>query len=122
VGILDAPGPGRFLDGLLEGFGSRALDLECVSRLWDVWVFEGDAVLVRGVVAVLGGLERRLLDCVTGGEVVRVLEGGLVGGGVGVDGGMSADAWMERVRDAGRISRGEREPPRSPMPPGLTPS
>ncbi|GFG03730.1 TBC domain-containing protein C23D3.03c [Aspergillus lentulus] len=39
---------------------TNGLDLERVSRVWDCWVFEGDRILIRAVVAILGCLQPQL--------------------------------------------------------------
>ncbi|QVM13673.1 hypothetical protein D8B26_008279 [Coccidioides posadasii str. Silveira] len=41
---------------------TNGLDLERLSRVWDCWVFEGDRVLFRAGVAVLGSLEAQLMS------------------------------------------------------------
>ncbi|KAI1906283.1 hypothetical protein LOZ65_006873 [Ophidiomyces ophidiicola] len=41
---------------------TNGLDIERLSRVWDCWVFEGDRVLFRAAVAVLGCLEAQLLS------------------------------------------------------------
>nr|KMM69680.1 TBC1 domain family member 14 [Coccidioides posadasii RMSCC 3488] len=41
---------------------TNGLDLERLSRVWDCWVFEGDRVLFRAGVAVLGSLEVQLMS------------------------------------------------------------
>ncbi|PNS20563.1 TBC domain-containing protein [Sphaceloma murrayae] len=42
---------------MLENMFTGHLELEAVCRVWDVWVFEGDKVLVRALVGILGMLE-----------------------------------------------------------------
>ena len=39
---------------------ANGLDLERLARVWDCWVFEGDRVLVRAAVAILGCLEKQI--------------------------------------------------------------
>ncbi|KAJ9366189.1 hypothetical protein DTO282E5_9128 [Paecilomyces variotii] len=39
---------------------TNGLDLERVSRVWDCWVFEGDRVMIRAAVAILGCLQVQL--------------------------------------------------------------
>jgi hypothetical protein len=85
--------PGVFLDAIFESLGTADLSLDNVTRLWDVWAFEGDAVLVRGVVALFGCAEGRLFDAWSVEDVGNILrEAGL---------GEEED-WMGAVRDAGR--------------------
>jgi hypothetical protein len=40
---------------------TNGLDLECVSRVWDCWAFEGDRIIIRAGVAILGCLQTQLL-------------------------------------------------------------
>lgn len=50
----------EFLDPMFRCLFAYHLPTELVARVWDIFVFEGDKVLVRAAVAVLGRLERRL--------------------------------------------------------------
>ncbi|WEW60059.1 hypothetical protein PRK78_005543 [Emydomyces testavorans] len=47
---------------------TNGLDLERLSRVWDCWVFEGDRVLFRAGVAVLGSLEAQFMSLAPGDE------------------------------------------------------
>lgn len=76
------------------------LSLDNATRLWDVMVFEGDAVLVRAAVAYMVELEGKLFGVKTEGEVKAVVERGL-GLGAGKLVG-DEDAWMGAVRGAGK--------------------
>jgi hypothetical protein len=73
---------------------TRAVDLDSATRLWDVWVFEGDAVLVRAAAAIFTCLESKLYGASSREEVVKILRNG-------VDSG-SEEKWMQAVRAAGR--------------------
>ncbi|MCJ1276880.1 hypothetical protein MMC21_004687 [Puttea exsequens] len=81
----------------------NGLGVEAVARVWDVMVFDGDSVIIRTAVAVLGALEAKLY----GGED-EVL--GVVGWG----GGRGSGAWdvgmeddfMSKVRAAGKEEKG----------------
>lgn len=75
--------------------GTSNLGLDDVSRLWDVMVFEGDALLVRGAVAFLTSLEGKLYACTTSEEVRSVVEQGLAGV-------VGEEDWMRCVRGAGK--------------------
>jgi len=86
--------PDIYLNSIFSGLFTRNLDLDAVTRLWDVWVFEGDAVLVRAMVAFLGCAESKLYGANTSREVVSILNGVLETGG--------EEGWMRAVRDAGR--------------------
>ncbi|KAK1065061.1 hypothetical protein LTR74_008173 [Friedmanniomyces endolithicus] len=52
--------PAEYLDPIFRCLFAYNLPAEHVSRLWDVYVFEGDDVLIRAAVAVLGRLEGKL--------------------------------------------------------------
>ena len=41
---------------------TNGLDLERISRVWDCWVFEGDRIMIRAAVAVLGCLQPQLMS------------------------------------------------------------
>ncbi|KAJ5177713.1 uncharacterized protein N7500_000412 [Penicillium coprophilum] len=41
---------------------TNGLDLERISRVWDCWVFEGDRIMIRSAVAVLGCLQAQLFS------------------------------------------------------------
>ncbi|CAG7948085.1 unnamed protein product [Penicillium nalgiovense] len=41
---------------------TNGLDLERISRVWDCWVFEGDRVMIRSAVAILGCLQAQLFS------------------------------------------------------------
>ncbi|KAK2810874.1 hypothetical protein FQN49_008500 [Arthroderma sp. PD_2] len=47
---------------------TNGLDVDHISRVWDCWVFEGDRILFRAGVAVLGCLETQLLGLMPGEE------------------------------------------------------
>lgn len=71
------------------------LEIDVLSRVWDVLVFEGDTVCIRTAVAVLSALEGKLYG--ERGEVGRVLRGRW-----DVDG---EEGFMGRVRAAGKEER-----------------
>ncbi|KAK4992674.1 hypothetical protein LTR50_001009 [Elasticomyces elasticus] len=50
----------EWLEPLFRTLFAWRLDVEAVSRIWDVYVFEGDKVLVRAAVGLLARLEGRL--------------------------------------------------------------
>lgn len=41
---------------------TNGLDLERISRVWDCWVFEGDRIMIRSAVAILGCLQAQLFS------------------------------------------------------------
>ncbi|KAH8700954.1 hypothetical protein BGW36DRAFT_292880 [Talaromyces proteolyticus] len=50
---------------------TNGLDLECLSRVWDCWAFEGDRIIIRAGVAILGCLQTQLLGFGTSDEKSR---------------------------------------------------
>ena len=82
------------------GLFTGHLSLDCVTRLWDVWVFEGDRVLVRGMVALFGELEAKLMDCVDEAEVMAAMK-------VGLTNVNKEEDWIEAVKQAGRLKEAD---------------
>ncbi|EKV10804.1 RabGAP/TBC [Penicillium digitatum] len=41
---------------------TNGLDLERISRVWDCWVFEGDRIMIRSAVAIMGCLQAQLFS------------------------------------------------------------
>ncbi|KAK4247585.1 hypothetical protein C7999DRAFT_14377 [Corynascus novoguineensis] len=70
--------PEAYLETVFTGLFTRHLALDEVTRLWDVYVFEGDALLVRAAVALLLQREMALLATGSVPEVQTVLLGGSV--------------------------------------------
>lgn len=68
------------------------LEIDLASRLWDVFVFEGDTMCIRAAVAILGKLEGKLYG--TRAEVLGVLRGRWDVG--------KEDEFMLAVRSAGK--------------------
>lgn len=81
------------MDEVFRSLFTQSLNLDCVTRLWDVWVFEGDQVLVRGLVAMLGMMEARMMDVKDGEGAMRVMREGLNAG---------EEMWMEGLKTAGK--------------------
>ena len=80
---------------MFQSLFTANLSLDSATRLWDVMVFEGDAVLVRAAVAYLVGIEGRLLgETSARGVVERIAAGG--------DGGLSEEQWMRALKSAGK--------------------
>jgi hypothetical protein len=96
--------PDLYLGDVFVGFFTRHLALDEVTRLWDVYVFEGDAVLVRACVALLLEREISLLGAKTVAEVVAVMEQSSHGGKFQpvIGGSGNEDRWMRAVRHAGK--------------------
>lgn len=82
----------------------NGLGVETASRVWDVMVFDGDSVIIRTAVALLGTLENKLY----GGEA-EVMSA--LGWGGGSEKGMwnvgSEEDFMVRVRSAGKEEKGK---------------
>lgn len=78
---------------------TNGLDLERLSRVWDCWVFEGDRVIIRAAVAILGALENQLLGIAPGDEGQASVIG-ILGWGP-KDAGRSKRALQSQVAEAG---------------------
>ncbi|KAK8057064.1 hypothetical protein PG996_011001 [Apiospora saccharicola] len=89
--------PELYLSEIFSAMFTQHLSLDDCSRLWDVYVFEGDSALVRAGVALLVENKGRLLAAKTQKEILAVCAAGhqktLQGRG---------DDWMVRVRSAGK--------------------
>ena len=78
--------------------------MDVAARVWDVMVFDGDGVIIRTAVAVLGALEGKLYG--TKEDVLGVL---------GWRGGRNRGTWevgneedfMSKVRSAGKEEKGK---------------
>ncbi|KAG4440366.1 hypothetical protein IFR05_004159 [Cadophora sp. M221] len=86
--------PSAYLSNMFTSLFTESLSLDNATRLWDVMVFEGDAVLVRAAVAYLTELEGKLFGARSEGEVCAIVEEGL--------GSLNEDQWMSDVRGAGK--------------------
>ncbi len=73
---------------------TESLSLDNATRLWDVVVFEGDAVIVRAAVAYLTELEGKLFGAEKKEDVYAIVKEGLDGVG--------EEDWMLAVRGAGK--------------------
>lgn len=100
--------PDAYLADIFTSLFTGQLALDEAARLWDVYVFEGDAVLVRAGVALLAEKEMTLLGAKTITEVKLVLDRSdgeedeknkqqRIVGGQGAE-----DRWMRSVREAGK--------------------
>lgn len=70
------------------------MNLDHATRLWDIMVFEGDAVLVRAGVAYLTAMEGKLFGASSHKEVCEIVKGGLEN--------MGEEEWVKAVRSAGK--------------------
>lgn len=60
---------------------TNGLDLERISRIWDCWVFEGDRIMIRAAVAVLGCLQMQLFGFTTPDDHGRISVRNILGWG-----------------------------------------
>ncbi|KAM7192464.1 hypothetical protein V8F33_008339 [Rhypophila sp. PSN 637] len=96
--------PELYLGDILTGLFTGNLALDEAARLWDVYVFEGDSVLIRAGVALLMQNEMALLGTKSVEEIpsvlVPIVDGTKKPRVLGVNG--EEDRWMRAVREAGR--------------------
>lgn len=96
--------PEVYLGDLFMSILTGYLAVDEAARLWDVYVFEGDGVLVRAAVAVLLSREMALLGSRTADEVQAVMArpdpGRSSARAVGEAG--AEDRFMQAVREAGK--------------------
>ena len=103
---------------MLRGLFCAHLGVDEASRLWDVYVFEGDKVLIRAVVGCLIRLEGKLYGSKE--EILKVLGWPNVDAATALenpsprlwDVGTEED-FMTAVREAGKV---EADGARSPLP------
>ncbi|KAI1474099.1 TBC domain-containing protein [Daldinia eschscholtzii] len=89
--------PDGYLGDIFTSCFTRNFSLDECTRIWDVYVFEGDAVLVRAAVALLLDREASLLSAKTTAEVRDIINGRSK-----TDEQEKVDAWMAKIRDAGK--------------------
>ncbi|KAM3414560.1 hypothetical protein BST61_g9719 [Cercospora zeina] len=91
--------PEEFLDPIYRCLFAYNLSAEHVSRIWDIYVFEGDRALVRAAVAVLAQLESKLYG--SREDILQLI------------GWMNLERWpvaaedgfIEAMREAGKVDR-----------------
>jgi hypothetical protein len=89
-----SPKPEHFLKQMFTGLFTDTLSFDNATRLWDIMVFEGDAVLVRAAVAYIITVEARLLGAVDKKEICKVIKEGLQG--------MGEEDWIKELKSAGK--------------------
>lgn len=97
--------PDYYLGNIFTALFTNCLALDQVARLWDVYVFEGDAVLVHAAVAYIMKREMVLLGAKSLEEVRIALESnedGTKRKQVVVAQTGEEDRWMKAVRQAGK--------------------
>jgi hypothetical protein len=87
--------PDTYLRDLFQSMFTGCLSLDNATRLWDVLVFEGDALLVRAGVAFLTSLEGKLLGAQSAHEICQVIKAGL-------GSSVTEEDWMRELRNAGK--------------------
>lgn len=94
----------QYLGNIFTNLFTAHLAIDEAARLWDVYVFEGDTLLVRAAVAILLNREMDLMGSKTAEEVKAVLSRTSAGASstralseVGAE-----DRFMQSVRDAGK--------------------
>ncbi|KAK1753372.1 rab-GTPase-TBC domain-containing protein [Echria macrotheca] len=101
---LEDHDPDLYLADLFTGLFTGHLALDEAARLWDVYVFEGDTVLIRAAIALLLQKEMTLMGTSTIAEVKAILDNTINGvkGPKAVGGQGEEDRWMKAVREAGK--------------------
>ncbi|KAK4175798.1 hypothetical protein QBC36DRAFT_19018 [Triangularia setosa] len=95
--------PDSYLSEIFTSLFTRQLALDEATRLWDVYVFEGDAIMIRAGVACLLRNEMTLLSAKNMADVQAALnltsdqKAPRVVGGNGEE-----ERWMRAVKDAGK--------------------
>ena len=79
---------------ILSSLFTGCLNLDNATRLWDVMVFEGDAVLVRAGAAYLTAIEGKLFGATGPKEICDIVKAGLDN--------MGEEDWMRAIRIAGK--------------------
>ncbi|KAF2435105.1 hypothetical protein EJ08DRAFT_580805 [Tothia fuscella] len=96
--------PSEYLDPMFHSlFCSQKFGMDIASRIWDVYIFEGDKALVRAAVGTLAKLEGRLYG--NKREILDVL-------GSSVNGQWDLgpeDEFMQLVRDMGKVDGEEKK-------------
>ncbi|QUC20985.1 uncharacterized protein UV8b_05226 [Ustilaginoidea virens] len=101
---LDDVAPEDYLNDMFLGLFTGHLAVDEAARLWDVYVFEGDALLVRAAVALLLAREMALLGTKNAREVKEMMSlSNSRSASVRAVGEAGAeDRFMEAVREAGK--------------------
>ncbi|OIW22587.1 hypothetical protein CONLIGDRAFT_216031 [Coniochaeta ligniaria NRRL 30616] len=98
--------PDLYLCDMFTSLFTENVALDEAARLWDVYVFEGDAILVRAGVALLLRQEMSLLGARSMADVKAVLESTSADGTtkipVVVARNGADDRWIRAVREAGK--------------------
>lgn len=94
----------HYLADIFTSLFTGHLAIDEAARLWDVYVFEGDTLLVRAAVAIILNREPELLACKTAEEVKAIMLRTSAGASstravseVGAE-----DRFIQSIRDAGK--------------------
>ena len=88
------PAPDAYLRGIITSLFTGCLNLDLATRLWDIMVFEGDAVIIRAGVAYLTAMEGKLFSATSRKGVCDIVKAGLDN--------MTEDEWVQAMRNAGK--------------------
>ncbi|KOS21212.1 TBC domain-containing protein [Escovopsis weberi] len=96
--------PEWYLNNVFMGLFTSQLAIDEAARLWDVYVFEGDRLLIQAAVAVLLSREMDLLGSKTAEEVKAVMAKTSAGttSARAVSEVGAEDRFMQKVREAGK--------------------
>ena len=99
--------PEVYLASIFTSLFTSHLPLDEAARLWDVYVFESDTVMIRACVAFLCRKEMALLGAKSMSEVQNILAIGSSNASEDTDQHVVAktgeeDRWMVSVREAGK--------------------
>ena len=89
-----APRHDAYLRDMFSSLFTSCLGLDNATRLWDVMVFEGDALVVRAGVAYLTALEGKLFGATSAKEICEIIGAGL--------NDVNEEQWMKDIRSAGK--------------------
>jgi Rab-GTPase-TBC domain len=105
--------PAHVFEAVLRTLLTNGLDIEKLVRVWDCFVFEGDRIIIRATVALLGSLQAQIFGFEgSGKEKRRMIQELLSWGPTGRVQGYwdirgDADSFMIEVKEAGKINIAE---------------
>ena len=105
--------PAHVFEAILRTLLTNGLEIEKLVRVWDCFVFEGDRIIIRAAVALLGSLQAQIFGFVGSAEeqrrmVCELLSWGPVGRVQGYwDTRGDADSFMAEVKEAGKTNVAE---------------
>lgn len=105
--------PAHVFEAILRTFLTNGLEIEKLVRVWDCFVFEGDRIIIRATVALLGSLQAQIFGFEGSAEEQRRMVGELLSWGpTGRVQGYwdtrgDADCFMAEVKEAGKMNVAE---------------